>query len=40
LIEEIQRAVRDLVAVGLLHYQGSFVSPSRAAARFHELMKI
>jgi hypothetical protein len=39
-IEEIDRAVRDLVAVGLLHRHGLFVVPSRAAARFHELMTV
>jgi hypothetical protein len=38
--DEIHRAVRDLVAVGLLHRQGTFVVPSRAAARFHELMVV
>jgi hypothetical protein len=39
-IEEIDRGVRDLVAVGLLHRHGLFVIPSRAASRFHELMMI
>lgn len=35
--DRIQRATRDLVAVGLLHRNGEFVVPSRAAVHFHEL---
>lgn len=35
--DAIERAVRDLAAVGLLH-QGDFVTPTRAALRFSELL--
>lgn len=35
--DRIERAVRDLIAVGLLHRVGELVLPSRAAARFYEL---
>lgn len=35
--DRIERAVRDLVAVGLLHREGERVMPTRAAARFYEL---
>jgi hypothetical protein len=34
----IERAVRDLTGVGLLHGQGGFVTPTRAALRFNELL--
>lgn len=37
--DAIQRAVRDLVAAGLLHRSGDIVFPSRAALRFDELME-
>lgn len=33
----IRRAVRDLVAVGLLHHEGRRVIPTRAALVFHSL---
>lgn len=33
----IGRAVRDLIAVGLLHRSCDLVLPTRAAARFYEL---
>jgi hypothetical protein len=33
----VQRAVRDLASVGLLHHQGGAVRPTRAALRFQEL---
>jgi hypothetical protein len=33
----IERAVRDLVGVGLLHRQGEFVQPSRAALCSYDL---
>jgi hypothetical protein len=33
----ISRAVRDLIAVGLLHRVGELVLPTRAAAYFHAL---
>lgn len=36
--DAIERAVRDLVATGLLHRSNSFVLPSRAALRFDELL--
>jgi predicted transcriptional regulator len=37
--DDVDRAVRDLVATGLLHRSGSLVLPSRAALRFDELME-
>lgn len=37
--DDIERAVRDLVATGLLHRSESLVLPSRAALRFDELME-
>jgi DNA-binding IclR family transcriptional regulator len=37
--DDIERAVRDLVATGLLHRNESLVLPSRAALRFDELME-
>ncbi len=37
--DDVGRAVRDLVAAGLLHRSGSLVLPSRAALRFDELME-
>ena len=36
--DAIERAVRDLTGAGLLHGQGSFVLPTRAALRFNELL--
>jgi hypothetical protein len=36
--DAIERAVRDLGAVGLLHRKDEFVLPSRAALRFSELL--
>ena len=36
--DAIERAVRDLTAAGLLHVQSSFVTPTRAALRFSELL--
>jgi hypothetical protein len=36
--EAIERAVRDLVAAGLLHYSDTFVRPTRAALRFEQLL--
>lgn len=36
--DAIDRAVRDLVASGLLHRSREFVLPSRAALRFDELL--
>ena len=35
--DAIERAVRDLVGVGLLHKEGSRVFPTRAAVTFHDL---
>jgi hypothetical protein len=37
--DAIERAVRDLVAAGLLHRSESFVMPTRAALRFDELLE-
>lgn len=36
--DSIERAVRDLAAVGLLHQSDEFVTPTRAALRFSELL--
>ena len=36
--DAIERAVRDLGGVGLLHDKGDFVLPTRAALRFNELL--
>lgn len=35
--DAVERAVRDLAAVGLLHKGADFVTPTRAALRFSEL---
>ena len=35
--DAVERAVRDLVGAGLLHCQGGFVLPTRAALRFDRL---
>ncbi|HET7588632.1 MAG TPA: hypothetical protein VFK14_00385 [Solirubrobacterales bacterium] len=35
--DRIQRAVRDLIAGGLIHRVGDLVLPTRAAVNFHEL---
>ena len=37
--DSIERAVRDLVAAGLLRRSGSLVLPTRAALRFDELLE-
>jgi len=36
--DSIERAVRDLARAGLLHRNGEFAIPSRAALRFSELL--
>ncbi len=36
--DAIERAVRDLSGVGLLHHQGELVLPTRAALHFNELL--
>ncbi len=36
--DAIERAVRDLAGVGLLHLNDSLVLPSRAALRFDQLL--
>lgn len=36
--DAVERAVRELVAVGLLHRGEEFVAPTRAALRFNELL--
>lgn len=36
--DAIDRAIRDLAAVGLLHTGDGFLSPTRAALRFIELI--
>lgn len=38
--DRIERAVRDLVAVGLLHRVGDLVLPTRAAVSFHALEEV
>jgi hypothetical protein len=35
--DAIERAVRELTGAGLLHRQGEFVLPTRAALRFSQL---
>lgn len=37
--DAIERAVRDLAAVGLLHQGEEFIAPTRAALRFNELQE-
>jgi hypothetical protein len=37
--EAVERAVRDLVATGLLHHSDAFVRPTRAALRFEQLLE-
>jgi hypothetical protein len=39
-IDQVQRAVRELTAAGLLHRVGDLVLPTRAAVRFHELVEL
>jgi predicted transcriptional regulator with HTH domain len=36
--DAVQRAVRELIAAGLVHRLGEVVLPSRAALRFDELL--
>jgi predicted transcriptional regulator with HTH domain len=36
--DAVERAVRDLSAVGLLHQGEQFVTPTRAALRFSDLL--
>lgn len=36
--DALERAIRDLAAVGLLHRGEEFVAPTRAALRFSELL--
>jgi len=38
--DRIERAVRDLVAAGLLHRVGELVLPTRAAVYFHSLEEV
>jgi hypothetical protein len=35
--DRIERAVNDLVAGGLMHWNGAFVLPTRAAVLYYEL---
>lgn len=37
--DDVEQAVRDLAAAGLLHRNGAFVLPTRAALRFEELVQ-
>ena len=37
--DAIERALRDLGGIGLLHLQGDLVLPTRAALHFNELME-
>jgi hypothetical protein len=39
-IDQVQRAVRELTAAGLLHRNGDLVLPTRAAVRFQELAEL
>jgi len=36
--DALERAIRDLAAVGLLHRSEGFVTPTRAALRFSDLL--
>ena len=36
--DAVERAVRDLAGVGLLHHQDGFAIPTRGALRFNELL--
>lgn len=36
--DAVERGLRDLVATGLLHREGKFLQPSRAAVRLDELL--
>jgi hypothetical protein len=36
--DAVERAVRDLVAAGLLHHNEPFVLPTRAALRYEQLL--
>jgi predicted transcriptional regulator len=36
--DAVERAIRELAAVGLLHRTEKFVAPTRAALRFSELL--
>lgn len=36
--DALERAIRDLAAVGLLHRSEEFVTPTRAALRLNELL--
>lgn len=36
--DAVERAIRDLAGVGLLHHHDAFVVPTRAALRFNELL--
>lgn len=36
--DAVERAVRDLAGVGLIHRSDAFVAPTRAALRFNELL--
>jgi hypothetical protein len=38
--DAVERAVRDLTIAGLVHRNGEFVIPSRAALRFDELERV
>jgi len=38
--DRIERGVRDLIAVGLLHRVGALVLPTRAAVHFHALEEV
>ena len=37
--DAIERAVRDLTGVGLIHHHGEFVVPTRAALHLSELLE-
>jgi predicted transcriptional regulator len=37
--DSVERAVRDLARAGLVHRNGEFAIPSRAALRFSELLE-
>jgi hypothetical protein len=37
--DEVQRAVRELTATGLIHRMGELILPTRSAVRFYTLIE-
>ena len=36
-VDQIERAIRDLIRAGLVHRNGEFLLPTRAAVQSHDL---